>query len=258
MTDGASGGVAGVDKSRFTGGGPLLVQALEGSQRQVDLAADFDQGRRLLPRLQAHDKRYGPDGAQVAGDVLSHHAVAAGGAASEVSVLIYERDRQSIDLGFGHIGGGGRIDPRLLQQLRQAAMPVVQLLLVAGIGQGIHGPGMLDLLERFQRLGTDALRGRIGGQQLGELDLQLFQFIEEPVILGVADLRLIEHIIEVIMALKLRPEFLCPLYGFLRRFGHRLPRLRLIVFYLICAWSRGRPVQLRPHSRPRPASKSRA
>src|SRR5881409_1182972 len=55
-------------------------------------------------------------------------------------------------------------------------------------------------------LHADALRGAVGGAQLGMLGLELLQFAEQAVVLGVGHLRLVEYVIGVVGALDEPPH----------------------------------------------------
>ena len=48
---------------------------------------------------------------------------------------------------------------------------------------------MLERLEALDRLVADALRGAVGRDQLGMLGFELFQLLDEPVVIGIGDLR---------------------------------------------------------------------
>ena len=51
------------------------------------------------------------------------------------------------------------------------------------------------LLELLGRRGPGALAGRIGRHPVGVPGLDLFQFVHQPVVLGVADYRRVEHVV---------------------------------------------------------------
>ena len=108
LADRAGGGVARVGEGRFLGFGAALVERFEGGDRQVDLAADFDQLRRVLD-----PQRHRADRAQVLGHVLADPAVAAGRAADQHAVLVGEGDRQAVDLRLGRVAElrGGDVEP---------------------------------------------------------------------------------------------------------------------------------------------------
>src|SRR5260370_26016706 len=73
------------------------------------------------------------------------------------------------------------------------------------------------LLERRRRLRADALRGAVGGAELGMLDLELLQLAKQAVVLGVGHLRLVEYVVSVVGALDEPPQ----LRGSCRKTLHR-------------------------------------
>ena len=67
-------------------------------------------------------------------------------------------------------------------------------------------------------LPADALRGRIGRDQLGMLSFELLQLVHELVELGVGDLRIVEHVVAVFVV----PNFIAQRFDlFLHIFFHR-------------------------------------
>ena len=118
LADRAGGRVARVGEGRFLGFGAALVERFEGGDRQVDLAAHFDQLRRVLD-----PQRDRADRAQVLGDVLADPAVAAGGAADQHAVLVGERDRQAVDLRLGRVAELRGADVEALQVVGEPRSP---------------------------------------------------------------------------------------------------------------------------------------
>ena len=177
LADRAGGGVARVGEGRFARLGAPFVQRLEVGDRQVDLAADLDQLRRVVD-----PQRDRADRAQVLGHVLADAAVAAGGAADEDAVLVGERDRQPVDLRLGRVAELGGADVEALEVVADARLPGAQLLLVAGVAEREHLLGVLDLLEAVERRGADPLGRRVGGEQLGVLGLDRAQLVEQRVV----------------------------------------------------------------------------
>ncbi len=207
LTDGAGGGVARVGEGRLAGGRARLVQAREAGQRQVDLAAHLDHGRhRLVTIKPAQTQGHGVDGAQVGGHVFADHAVAAGGAALEDPVAIDQRDGETVDLGFGDVAQGGLAEPVRLEQTAVATVPGQQLVFVAGVGQRKHGLQVTPLRELLERLPADPLGRRVERAQLGIGVLELLQLVQQQVVVGVADLGLVEDIVEVAVAFDLAAQ----------------------------------------------------
>ena len=58
---------------------------------------------------------------------------------------------------------------------------------------------MLYLGKRRYRLGTDTLRGRIGGNECRMLFFELPEFAKQAIVFGVRDFRIIEDVVTVIV-----------------------------------------------------------
>ena len=182
----------------------LLVQARERGKREVDLAAHLHERRGVVD-----PQRDRADRAQVLGHLLPHLAVAAGGSAHEHAVLVDERDRQPVDLRLGHEADLAELRPLALQVALAAHDPRLQLLLVARVRQREHRLEVAHLLELLERVGAHALRRRVGGEQLGMLRLEVAQLVQQRVVLGVRDLRVVEDVVAVVVV----PEHLPQLGG---------------------------------------------
>ena len=212
-------GVPGVGERRLPARHPLLVQAGESGQRQVDLAPHLD-GSREGSRVRPHGKWHRGDGPQVGGHVLADLAVAARRTDREAPAVIAQRHSQPVDLRLddelqrrrtsgcrasrlsracAHHPGRLFRASRLRRQLDGPGMPGPELLLVPGVRQRQHGLAVPHLTEDRQRLAAYSLRGRVGRHQLGMLRLQLLEFPVERVVLSVGDLGLIEHVVTVLV-----------------------------------------------------------
>ena len=198
LADRAGGRVARVGEGRFAGLGAALVQRPEGGDRQVGLAADFDQLRRV-----GDPQRHRADRPQVLGHVLADAAVAAGRAADQDAVLVGEADREAVDLRLRRVAelGGGDVEP--LQVVGEPRLPGPQLLLVAGVAEREHRLHVLDLLEALQRRRPDPLRRRVRRAQLRAVGLDRPQLVEHLVVGVVADLRFVEDVVEAVVAVQL-------------------------------------------------------
>ena len=147
LADRAGGRVARVRERGLAGLGALLVQAGERGERQVHLAADLEQRRRVLD-----PERYGSDRAQVLGHLLAHLAVAARGPAHEHPVLVDQRDRQAVHLRLGHEADLAQLGALALEVALAAHDPGLELLLVARVRQRQHRLEVANLLELVERL----------------------------------------------------------------------------------------------------------
>src|SRR3984957_711888 len=67
--------------------------------------------------------------------------------------------------------------------------------------------------EAFARLAADALRGRVGRDEIGMLLLDLLQPVHQRVVLRVSQLRRIEYVVEMLVVTKLIAQLLKLLVG---------------------------------------------
>ena len=102
-----------------------------------------------------------------------------------------ERERHAIELQFAHVFEVGAA-----AQFMHAPLPVAQLFFAVGVVEREHGRRMLRLDESFARLAADALRWRIGRDQLGMLRLKPLQLIHQLVEFGVGEFGIVEDVID--------------------------------------------------------------
>ena len=141
-----------------------------------------------------HAQRQRADGARVFRDVLAHRAVAARDGLHELAIAIVRRHGKAVHLQFGHVAELGAA-----QQFAHAAVEIAQFAFVQGVIQAQHGRAVRHLDETFARLAAHALGGRIGRQQFGMLRLQIAQLAHQRVVFGVADLGLVENVVQVLV-----------------------------------------------------------
>jgi hypothetical protein len=208
LADRAGGRVARVGVRRLAGLRALLVEPHERGQREVDLPAHLEQGRRVVDA-----QRYRTDRAQVLRDLLADLAVAARRAAHQHAVLVDERDGEAVDLRLGHEAHVAHLHALASQVALRAQHPGGQLLLVAGVGQRQHRLQVAHLLELVERLRADALRRRVGRAQLGVLGLEVAQLVEQRVVVGVRDLGVVEDVVAVVVVLERPPQLGRPALG---------------------------------------------
>jgi hypothetical protein len=159
----------------------------ETGARHEHLAAHF---QHLGPAFAAQAQRDRADRAQVGGHVLAGAAVAAGGAEHEHAVFVAQADGQAIQLGLGR---EQRLGPGLLDAAHEIAH-----FLVRGIAQRKHRHCVADLGEAGGRHRADAAGGRIGRDQLRMGGFERLQLAHQAVVLGVRDVRVVEHVVAVI------------------------------------------------------------
>ena len=186
------GGVAGVGKEGLALHLQLGVEGFKNLLGHIDLPPDDEPGQRL-----GKAQGDGADGAQIFRHVLSHPAVAPGGAPDKHAVFILQRHRKAVHLGlhvvFHPIGQG------LFHPLAELA----QLLQGEDVLQALQRHRMLHLRKAVGHRAPHPAGGRIGGVQLRVFGLQLLQAAELMVKVVVAHLGGVQHIILVVGFLKL-------------------------------------------------------
>ena len=180
--------------------------------REIHLAADLELvGEAAVHRREGH--RHRPDRAHVRGHVLTFDAVAAGRRAHEASVRIEQRHREPVDLQLAHVAAH-RADRPL-----DAHPELAHLVVPERVVEAQHRPSVLHLREVRGGLATHTLRRRVRGLQLGVRGFEVHELAEETVVLGVGDLRRVEHVVLARVVLELGAERLRSLAR--RRGGRR-------------------------------------
>ncbi len=134
------------------------VQRLERGEGHEHLAAHLEQRRDVLG-LALQLLRDRGDRAQVLGDVLAGHAVAAGRADGEHAVVVLQRDRETVELRLGDEAD------RLGDQALDAHAPGVELLARERVVERQHRHPVHDRRERRRGLPAGALRRRVGSDE---------------------------------------------------------------------------------------------
>ena len=76
---------------------------------------------------------------------------------------------------------------------------------------------MFDALEAFRGRAAHALAGGIRRDQPGKFLLQIEQLLIKPVVFAVADLRLGEHVVGMVVRADFLDQFGVPGFGFVER-----------------------------------------
>ena len=110
-------------------------------------------------------------------------------------MLIDQLHGHAVDLGFGHV-----FDRAVhFQEAERALVKLLHLLLGGDVAERQHGQAVPHLAELGQRRGADLLRGRGRVGEVGMRGFQVGQTPEEPVVLGVADDRIVQYVVTMIM-----------------------------------------------------------
>jgi hypothetical protein len=186
-----SGRVARIGEGLLAAVTLVCVQALEAGKAHVHLAPHLQHPRR---RLRAQAQRHRPDGARVDRDVLAAGAVTTGGGLHQLTRLVAQAHRQPVELGLRGVD-----DALAVQALAHAAVEVTQLLLVECVAQRQHGHRVRHLRKRGAGGGAHPLGGGIADDQARMRRLQRLELAHQAVVLGVRDLRVVEHVVAMVV-----------------------------------------------------------
>ncbi len=139
-------------------------------------------------------ERHRADRAEVVRDVLATDAIAARSADAEAATLIRHRDGEAVDLRLAH-----HRELLLFEQPCHAGVPGAELLDVEHVAEREHRLAVDDDAEGRGGLARDALRRRVGCDQLGKALLMVDEFAKEAVVLAVPDLGLIKDVIAIVV-----------------------------------------------------------
>ena len=204
------GSIAWVGKEVVASLGTGFVESVEALERHHDFAAHLEKLRIVSVEFKWH----GADGFDICCNVVALGAVATGHGTDEHTFFILQADAQSVKLQFAaklHLFVNGLLD---------AADEVCNLFAAIGIGQREHGITMLDALKLFGDAASHALGRRSRGEVFRKRFFQPRQLLEFHVELVVADGRLGEDVIIIVVLLQFFAQSSNALTGFF--FGHNL------------------------------------
>ena len=185
LAQGACGGIAGIGHQGLPLDLAAGIDLLKHAAGHIDLATDDEAGQLLR---QGHGQR--ADGAEILRHILTHAAIAAGGAAVEHTVAVLHRHTEAVHLGLHAEGGMG-------QFLTDAGQKGLHFVGVKHILQALQRHVVTNLFELAQNLAADTLGGRIGRHFLGMLCLQFLQTAQETVIFKIGHGGSIQYIVQV-------------------------------------------------------------
>ena len=146
------------------------------------------------------------DGANIGGNVLAHHAVAAGGGADKLSVLVLQAAGETIDLDLHNIF-------RLYAGLADAAVKVPQFIEGKRIQQAFHLDGMGHLGQLAAGGTAYLLGGRCCCDQLRELCFQFLQLPRQGIVFKIFQLRCILIVVKPVVFLNNCAQFFHALFS---------------------------------------------
>jgi hypothetical protein len=189
----ACGEISGARERALPLGEEAFVDVVEGTQREVDLTADrkpVRDGERSVVEFarEMRDRRHR------VGDHLTDVAIPAGDRPHEPSPLVHEFDREPIDLRFERVAHRADVPER-------AAQARIELHERIELRRRVEAPHRCEMLRgreaapgRYRR--PHPLREALLG---GEGRLEFAQFTPQRVIRFVADLRVVENVVPVIV-----------------------------------------------------------
>ena len=151
--------------------------------------------------------------AHVVRDVLAGLAVAARARLHEAPALVDDLDARAVEL---------RLDAEAWRLARRAGRRLTRRWnspsssAEYALSSDIMRTACLHLRDRRARLAAHALGRRVGRDELRVLLLERAQLAQQRVELGVADDRIVEHVVAVVVRVDLAHELRVPLGG-----GHR-------------------------------------
>ena len=113
---------------------------------------------------------------------------------TQPAVLVGERDAQAVDLQLGDVGDRRRRRAPAAPS-RDALVEGAQLLLVVRVVEAEHRHEVLDRREALDRPPADALRRRIGGDEIRMLRLEPLELVQQPIELLVGDLGIVVDVV---------------------------------------------------------------
>ncbi len=184
------------------------VVRIEAGLGHEHFAPDFQHPR---PATAAQLQQNGFHGAQVGADILAGGTVAAGRALHEYAVFVTQADREPVEFGLHREFGIGNPEP-LLHPTHEITHFVIRVHALGcvgvseGIGQRQHRDGVAHPGKTGRRSCTHAPGRRIRRCQLRVRDLQRLQLAHQPVVFGIRNARVIEHVIAVVGVLDRLPQ----------------------------------------------------
>ncbi len=214
----ACGGIARIRKHGKSLGFALFVHLLERGQRHQQFSAHFKIRRDTgFPQLFFwNGKRHRAHGAHVERDVLAHTAVAASDSAHQLAVFIDQSQRHAVEFQLTNV-----VHVAMAAELVHAALPVPQFFFAVGVVERQHGRRVRYFDEPLARLAAYALRWRIRRNQRRMLCLQIFQLAHQLVEFGVADLGIVDNVVQVFVVANLFAQRFDLFFGVFVRGNHR-------------------------------------
>ena len=184
------------------------VQPFERTQRHKNLAPYLELRRISFAR---EPQRHGPNRPDIGRHVVAPGPVAPGHGSRQTAVLVGQTDGRAVEFQFAYIFG-------LPYLLTDPGIELAYFVHRISVRERQHRVAVLDGLESVGRIGTDPLRGRIGVGEFGMGLLEPLQFPHQLVEFVIADRRVVQYVITIIMVVDLPSQlfdFLSHISGYL-------------------------------------------
>ena len=146
-------------------------------------------------------------GAHVDADVFAGGAVAARCTAHQHAVLIQQTDRQAIELWFATVldrrTATEQITGRQIQPFGHPAVELIHVGFFEGVAEAEHRHFVAHLSERRQGRAADSLGWRVTGDQFRVGSFERLELVEQPIVFGVRNARLVQHVIAIVVLIQL-------------------------------------------------------
>ena len=183
------------------------IEALETGLGHEHFTAHFQRRR---PAFAVQLQRNIAHGAHVDANVFARGAIAPGGAAHQQTILIQQADRQAIELRLAAVfhrrAATKQIAGRHVEAFVDAAIELAHVGFFESVAEAEHRNFVTHLSERGQRHAADALGRRVAGDQFRIGRFQRLELVEQAVVLGIGNARLVENVIAIVVLIQLSAQ----------------------------------------------------
>ena len=180
-----------------------LIELFKIIAAHVDLTANFENVR----DINGQTNWYLSNGSNVLRHVFTGFAVPTRSGLHQHAVLVAQAHCQAVKFGFGHVFNR-RVACCQTQLLANAC---VKILRACGFrirlgADAQHRQRVAPAGKTIQGLAADALCGRVRRDQLRMRGLQRLQLLEQAVVFGIGDLRIVQHVVAVRVRMQLAAQ----------------------------------------------------
>ena len=197
--EGAARGIARIGEERFFARFAFGVEAVERVPWHQHLPANFEVTGPVSPRGEL--QRDGTNGAHVGRHVVAAHPVTTCQGTHQRTVLIVQRNAQTVELQFTADRERFAVQTRL-----HAFIKFAHVVAVVRVAEREHRSLVFHLFERLVQVAAHALSGTVGVVAFRVCSFERLEFVHEFVELPVGDFRSVLYVIQVVMVVQGCPE----------------------------------------------------